>query len=60
MKNEVRTPVEGLVVAGGEPVFAFFLGVLINGNIDHRCCQQRTLHVVFLDMFCSDNTDTLA
>ena len=51
---------EGLVDAGVEPVFAFYLGDLVKGKIDHRCCQQRTLHVVFLDMFCSDKTDTLA
>ena len=46
--------------AGVEPVFAFYLVSLVNGKMDHRCCQQRTLHVVFLDMFCSDKTGTLA
>ena len=37
--------------AGAEPVFAFYLGNLVNEKIDHRCCQQRTLHVVIWTCF---------
>ena len=36
----VRTPVKGLVNAGAEPVFAFYL----ENQVDHQWCQQRALH----------------
>ena len=38
----------------------FYLGDLVDGQIDNRCCQQRTRHVVVLGLVCSNNTGTLA
>ena len=40
----VRTPVKGLVNAGAEPVFAFYLENQVDKKVDHQWCQQRALH----------------
>ena len=43
----VRDPVEGLVVAGVEPVFASYLGQPSRRIIEDWQCQQRSLHERF-------------